>query len=272
MCSIRRTPVLFLFWLLSIPAAAFAGSTLLRVIPAEGRMIATDDLGNVYLLRQDNSLTRFSIDGDSTAFYRSLFNGVISQIDPKNPLRILLFYPDQKKIVVLDRMLALKSQLDLRQYHSFMPGAIAATPEGNIYVYDYLDARLFQISENGARETLSGSNDLRQVLGFVPEINFMTLRDRRLYLADSTRGVFVFDNYGTYLQSLPLLGLTSFQVFGRQLVYRQGTDLVAYNLDDFREQRINLPAGNGTLIQSLLGRERLYLLYQDRLEIWRTDS
>lgn len=259
---------LFLFLLCLLPFSALAADSLLAVIPAKGRLMATDELGNVYLLRTDNTLTRFNPNGDSTAFYRSRYNGDIAQIDATNPLRVLLFYPQQKKIVVLDRMMAKKSELDLRQYRSFMPTAISTTPEGNIYVYDYLEARLFQISESGAKELLSGSNDLRQELGFVPEINFMILRDRRLYLADSSRGVFVFDNYGTYVQALPLTGIRALQVFGKQLVYRQGEELIAYNTDNFSTQQLRLPVGEGHLLQALLGRERLYLLYEDRLELW----
>lgn len=260
---------LLLYLVLLLPLHAVAADSLLAVIPAKGKLISTDELGNVYLLRSDNTLTRFSLDGDSTGFYRSVFNGDIAQIDATNPLRVLLFYPQQKKIVVLDRMLTQKSELDLRQYRSFMPTAISATPEGNIYVYDYLEARLFQIDENGSKELLSGSNDLRQELGFVPEVHFMTLRERRLYLADSTRGIFVFDSYGTYMQELPVKINDGLQVFGKQLVYRQDNKLVAYNTENFTSQETLLPAGEGILLQALISRGRLYLLYEDRLELWR---
>lgn len=259
---------LLLIFLLGIPFPLFAADSLLLVIPAKGKLISTDESGNIYLLRSDQTLTRFDSNGDSTGFYRSVFNGELTQIDATNPLRIVLFYAQQKKIVVLDRMLTKKSELDLRSYHSFMPTAVCTTPEGYIYVYDYLEASLFQINESGKKEKLSGSNDLRQELGFVPEIQFMTLRERRLYLADSSRGVFVFDIYGTYMQTLPITGITFLQLVGKQLVYRQGSELMAYNTDNFTTQQTPLPAGEGELLQAMLARERFYLLYEDRLEIW----
>src|SRR5882757_5717359 len=87
---------------------AKAADSLIHVkaIPISARSLASDELGNVYVVKNDNSLIRYSQNGDSTAFYKSISNGDITTVDASNPLRVLLYYAPFSKVVVLDRMLA----------------------------------------------------------------------------------------------------------------------------------------------------------------------
>jgi hypothetical protein len=49
--------------------------------------------------------------------------------------------------------------------------------------------------------------------------NFIVEFNNKVYLNDSTQGILIFDVYGTYLQTLPIFGLTSFQVKEKYLLY-----------------------------------------------------
>lgn len=257
-----RIAVLFLFLLLPV----LAGAQLIQSIPCQARFITVDDLGNVYLVRNNNTLTRYNADGDSSAFYGRIINGDIGAVDATNPLRVLVYYPQYSRIIVLDRMLTQKADIDLRRLRLYNAPVIANSTDGNIWVYDPFNARLHKI--NDQQEEISVSNDLRQQAGFVPDASFMIERDRKLYLCDSSSGILVFDQYATYINTIPIIGLTQLQIFGEQLVYPTSDSLTAYNLQSFTEKKILIP-GTPDLLQCLMARGRFYLLYADRLELWK---
>ena len=72
-----------------------------------------DDLGNVYVVRSNNSLVKFTETGDSSTFYRSVLNGDIGSVDVTNPLRVVVYSPSYAKVILLDRMLAPTNELVL---------------------------------------------------------------------------------------------------------------------------------------------------------------
>ncbi len=63
---------------------------IIREIPMKARLMTVDELGNVYVVRDNNALVRFNEKGDSSAFYRSVQNGDIGAVDASNPLRVVV--------------------------------------------------------------------------------------------------------------------------------------------------------------------------------------
>ena len=263
-------PLLFLSFLLfySSRCTAQDSSSVARIIPMNARLIAADELGNVYAVRGDNTLTRYNEAGDSTGFYRSILNGRIETIDVTNPLNVILYYPAFSKAVILDRMMNSKTELDLRQINIYSGTAVAYSADGNIWIYDPFNAVLRKIDEQ--LRDVSRSNDLRQQLPFVPYASYMTERGRRLYVCDTAHGILVFDQFATYINTIPILGLRRISVVGQQLIWRRADTLVSYNLQDFEQRELLLPA-SGTLPvrDAALGRNLLYVLYSDRLVLYR---
>src|ERR1700754_3885044 len=102
----KSVPILRKIILLCLLTAALKPATaqeLQKAIPADhARFMTTDELGNVYLVRQDNGLIRYNNNGDSTGNFRSIQNGDLEWIDATNPLRILLYYPAFSKVILLD--------------------------------------------------------------------------------------------------------------------------------------------------------------------------
>lgn len=259
--------LLALLFLCSAFSARAADS--LRILasrPMSARSITTDELGNIYAIHKDNTLARYNAQGDSTGFYRSALNGQLGSVDATNPLRLLLYFPAFNKIQILDRQLALKAEVDLRPLHIFSPTAIATANDGNIWVYDPVSARLLKLDENGTR--LLEGLDLRQQLPFVPKAGFLLERNRRLYLGDTARGILVFDQFATYITTLPFAHLRGFDVIGSQLVFLKGDALHSYGLQSFQEKILQLPKRGGPVLDARLTRNSLAVLYQDILMIY----
>ena len=252
--------------LLLAPAAAPA-QELIRSIPSDhARLIATDELGNVYLVRQDNGLIRYSPDGDSTGNFRSIQNGDLLWVDATNPLRILLYYPNFSKVVLLDKMLSVKNELDLKKLSIFNAPAVGMSADGRIWVYDFVNARLKKIDDQ--LSVTNTSNDMRQELAEVPRPTALLERDSRVFLCDSSKGIYTFDRFASYLNMLEIKGVRQLQAFGTQLVYKNADSLRAYDLRTLSLKTIPLPP-QADFIDARIERGRLYLLFTDRLELYR---
>lgn len=230
------------------------------------RLITTDEAGSLYVVKADNNLVRYSPAGDSNAFYRSITNGEITQVDATNPWRILVYYARQSRITILDRFLAPTADIDLRPLGISVPTAVATSVEGGIWVYDPFNARLIKRSESSQR--LQESNDLRQELGEAPVASYLIERDRKVYLSDTARGIFVFDRFASPLVTLPIFGQKYFQVSGQQIIYLTADTLRSYNFNTMMDLTLPIPGGDAeNVLGATIGRGVVYVLRRDAL--WR---
>lgn len=258
-----------LLLLCMLPSSWAIAADTLRTLanrPISARSITTDELGNIYAIHTDNTLTRYSERGDSTGFYRSSLNGNLGFIDATNPLRLLLYYRSFNKIQLLDRQLALKSEVDLRSLRIYSPTAVATASDGNLWVYDPVNARILKLDETGHQ--VSESMDLRQQLSFVPKAAFLIERNRRLYLSDTVWGILVFDQFATYITILPFRGISTFQAFDQQLVFARGDTLHSYDMQSFAEKLMPLPDKSRGIVDVCLSQRRLAILYLKDLTLY----
>jgi hypothetical protein len=240
---------------------------LIRAIPMDGRLMSVDDLGNVYVVRANNSLVKFTETGDSSTFYRSVLNGDIGAVDVTNPLRVVVYYPSYAKVILLDRMLAPKNELDLKKINIVAFASVALSADGNLWVYDKFNARLLKIDEN--LQPVGQSNDLRQQIAEVPEPSYMIERERKLYLCDTVNGIYTFDQYGTYINTLTLFGVEQLQVYGTQLVYRSAGKLLSYDLRKTSNNELPIPLRTAPVVSAAVNRQVLYVLYANELVLYR---
>ncbi len=257
--------LLLILLALAAPCDAADSLRLRTIRPMSARRITTDELGNVYAIHTDNTLARYNERGDSTGFYRAALNGLIGSIDATNPLRLLLYYPSFNKVQLLDRQLALKAEIDLRALRILSQTAVATASDGNLWVYDPLNAKLLKLDESGAQ--ISEGIDLRQQLSFVPRAACLLERDRRLYLCDTAHGVLVFDQFATYITTLPFRGITALQAFDQQLVFARGDTLHSYDMLSFSEQSLAIPGALRGIVDVSLTQRLLAVLYEKSLLI-----
>ncbi len=240
---------------------------LIKSIQADNaRLITTDELGNVYLVREDNALIRYNADGDSTGNFRSIQNGELMWVDATNPLRILLYYPTFSKVTLLDRMLSVKNELDLKKLNIYNPPAVGMSADGRIWVYDFVNAKLKKIDDQ--LNVINTSNDMRQESGTVPNPTALLERDTRVYLSDAANGIYTFDRFANYINTLEIKKVKELQAFGTQLIYQANDTLKAYDLKTLTLKAIPLPA-QADFIDVRIERNRMYLLFTDRLDIYK---
>ena len=234
-----------------------------RSISVKAHFLTTDESGNAYVVRNDNVLVRYNESGDSTGFYNSVLNGEIGSVDALNPLRIFVYYPDYSSIVWLDRTLNPQGEADLRKLN-IPAGALAApSSDNNIWVYDSYTATLRKIDETGLQQKVS--NDLRQQLGYVPQGVQLLERERKVFLVDTAKGILVFDQFGSYLEVLPVTGVKVIQVFKNGVGYLKEGFFHLYDLKDFTDMSDEILHGKSNALIMQITRSGIWSLYSNHL-------
>ena len=129
---------------------ADTGFSLVRTYKGDIVGAAVDNLDNLYIISSTGQVKKFGVKGDSVGVFNGMRKyGKLYNIDVTNPLKPLLFYKDFSNVVVLDRFLANRTSLNLRQFNILQPSAIGLSYDNNIWVFDVFDSKLKKIDEAG---------------------------------------------------------------------------------------------------------------------------
>lgn len=256
----------FIFFLLLLPAtlAAQREYQLVKALPVEATLLTSDRLGYGYAVNQKQELLRINKKGEVSFKYSNNALGTISAVDANNPLKILVYYADYSTIVTLDNTLSQTGRMNLLELGSNPISAAAVALDNNIWIYDAVLYRLRKI--DGNMNVFRQSEDLNALIGKPVRANFVLERDNFVYLNDPEIGILVFDAYATYIKTIPLYGLNSFQKMQDRLLFFKEGKLFGYHLLTFATEEFVLPVEGCR--NAVIEKDRLFLLQKHQLEIY----
>lgn len=257
-----------LSWLLVLGyciLVSFASFKPINTYQTKANQIAVDNFGNFYTAA-DNRVLKFSPEGKYLYPYEEFRNGKIGMIDVTNPMKIMVFYPDFMKIVMLDRFLS-----PLTTYNFFDMGyqnitAVASSVDGRIWFYDNVTFKLKKIDETG--KVYRESQPLNVLIEQAPNPNFIVERDNEVFVNDPTIGILVFDVFGSYAKTIPIKGLKRFQILQSQVIYEDSMNLKSYNTLTLETKTLALP-DTSEVLQVALEKEVLGVLKKDKVDFYR---
>ena len=197
-----------------------------------------DPLNRSYLVRKGEVELR----DEKNKVLNIYSNKLIGQeviIDPTNPLKILLFSPDQMQLWFLDSRLAeLREPINLFQ-KGFEQISLAATSHSNgFWLYDPVNFQLIRFDQNSEEERRS--LNLGQLLRIEMFPTSLVEEGNKVYMSDPAQGVFVFDVYGNYLNRYPIKGVENLVIQNNRLFYKKGDDLLAFHLITHQEEKVSI--------------------------------
>lgn len=258
-----------LFLLLCATSCSKAADSLvfIRSVPIEARLLSTDPLGNIYLVKENNTVLKLNKKGDSIGIFNEIKKGKVTQIDATNPLRTLLFFAEYNQIVVLNNMLTQKNVMKLNMIGLNNVSNIANSADGNIWLYDPSFGSLLKIDE---QMDVIQTVDLRNMYENPTAPSAMVEHERSLYIADTAAGIRKFDLFGFYSTTYPFK-VTNLQFFTTSLVYYANPFLHAYNMQSISEKKIVLPQPE-TIISVRVERNSLFILRTTSLDIYELNE
>lgn len=240
----------------------------IKSFPGEISDAAIDNLDNVYLLSLTDQLKKYNSNGDSVAIYNNVRHfGKLYSIDVSNPLKILLYYKDFSTIVLLDRLLAVRSAIDLKRNNLLQVNTIGLSYDNNIWLFDEYDNKLKKINEEG--KVLLETPDLRAV--FQQSISPQQIIDqnKQVYLYDSTNGLFVFDQFGTFKRKIPVKGWSNISITDKYILGVSNHSLQSYHTSTLLQSEQEFPGSFTPFYRYYLTNNKLIALSKEGLYIYR---
>lgn len=229
-----------------------------------------DNLGYFYLLR-NNEIVKMNQDGDTLFQFSNKLLGDITDVDVQNTLRPIVFFRDNAQLIITDNTLTIQNkEVDLTKINLYQASLIASSRVDNgIWIYDRDLFQLIKISTSFERYYESGN--LEQILG-KEDLNPIQLLEAnsKVYLLSPLNGILVFDVYGSYINTIPILHIEEFQMIGDFLFYKKNGKYYYYNLIDFVEEKAQLPIDNPTKI--LIAKNKMAIWKNNQLFLYRVES
>ncbi len=231
----------------------------------EGRFdqFTTDELGHVYALRGDE-LELYDKAGRSVQRNSVKTFGSITSISAFYSLKPMVFSAAQGQLAVLDNTLSVQGSIMNLPRLGFPQVVMACmSVQNGFWFFDERELTLARV--DAQLRPLSNSGRLDQLLGFTPHPAGMLEHDGFVYLNDPDEGILVFDLFGTYVRTIPLMQVAGFQVRGRQLFHFTEEGLLVYDMRTFGIDAVPLPQVDAVVLQARVERDRLYVRTADRI-------
>jgi len=237
---------------------------LIKEVVLKADYITSDNLGNVYVVRQDE-LTKYSKEGELLLTYSDKSLGEITMVDVRNPLKILLYYQDLSSVVFLDNRLSRIGDHIALDQMGLEQSTLACTSHSNgIWLYDPLTFQLSRLDQFLKIERQT--QNINQLLGHEIIPNFLLEANNWVYLNDPETGIHVFDIYGTYYKTIQLKGLTEFQILDNNLYFRSNDEMMWFDLRSLQTKQLELPTLEYKAVRVL--RDRYCFLTEQGLKIY----
>lgn len=154
---------------------SFTG-TKSKLISNRIKYFTLDKLNQVYTIQKDNSLQKFSADGNLLISKNLKTEGEINYIDAKNVFDIILFYKNMNTLVTTDNLFTQRHTLNFNELGAQI-SAVARSFDNHIWGYDILSQRLVKtdilgnkIITSSALSSQSNSYKFYQIIEAVPYV------------------------------------------------------------------------------------------------------
>ncbi len=252
---------------LVLPTSPGTTYQLLQTILFNCTYLTTDNLQNIYAATENGQIMKFDKQGNKQFEYNNNRLGQVGKIAVKNPLNILVYYPDLAEIIILDRTLSVIKELNLYDLNIISPKGIALANDNNIWVYDEVTALLKKISPKGT--TLFESRSLNQLAQKQLNPSFLQEKNNEVYLSDKENGLFIFDAFGQLKQTIPIKGIDQFQILDQQIVIWKKEQIYLLNATSLETIPLPLPINRKAIKMMTINGHLVYVALADKIAIYK---
>jgi hypothetical protein len=238
---------------------------LVKSIDIPVDFIHTDNFGNLYVVK-DFRITLFDQNGKQLFVFEDYSAGKISHIDVTDPLKIIVYYKDFMVMRLLDKTLSELSSFRLNNIGFDMVEVVAHTRDRRFWIYNQSDFKLKKIDDTGK---IINESELFNVLfreAVSPEK--IVEYEGMVYLNDPQNGIYIFDQFGTFVKKIPIKDIRQFQLMQEKLIYFDGTNLSSYDLRWMIENEMIVPQKEG-LLGVAIQKARLFLHTKNKIAIYK---
>ena len=238
--------------------------SLICKIVMDGGNYITDNLQNVYVY-SGSSIKKYDSRGALLYSYSDKSYGKITSVDVTDPLKIMVFYKDFPEVIFLDNTLSLNGTAIGPSNLGFPFTTLACISHDNgAWLFDAQNLQLVHLDINLNVTQKTGS--LMQLLGFPVNPNYLLEYNDYVYMNDTAQGILVFDTYGTYYKTIPIKGLSAFELRGDDLFYNTKNRIHTFHLKTITEDATPMPDSLATM--GRIEKNMLFEEYMDTVRVY----
>lgn len=237
-------------------------------IPLNGGSFTTDNLQNVYVY-SGSKLRKYDDRGEMLYQHDDRSYGNITYVDVNDPMKVMVFYKDFPEIVFLDNTLSVNGSPISPSDLGYPLASLACTSHSNgLWIYDAQGFQLVRFDVN--LDATEKTGNLIQALGMQINPDYLLEYNDNVYMNDSAQGILVFDQYGTYYKTIPVKGLSTFEVRGNDLFYAKGSLIHTFNLNTIMEDTTAAPDKAATYVR--IEKNLLFEQCNDTVRVYRVSN
>ncbi|MBA3706750.1 MAG: hypothetical protein H0W84_12885 [Bacteroidetes bacterium] len=234
--------LLYLFLLISTTGFAQGNFKLITTIDIQADFFTTDNQSNVYVVKGDE-LCKYNKAGKQLYKYSNKKFGNISFVDASNMLRLLIFYKNFLQVVFLDNTLSVIGELvNLDKIGFQQAQLVCSSHNSGMWLYDQQNFELIRLDQTLEKKQQTGN--LRAILNTSLQPDLLLEYDNKVYLNDTTKGILIFDIYGTYYKTVSVKNTKYFQPIGDWVYFMNGNKVKTYNLKTTEEKEFKMPVSD----------------------------
>lgn len=199
--------------------------------------ITTDPIGNLYVVK-GSIVNKYSAAGDSITCQN--FNQIrtIEFFDASQALKIYAVNFSFNAMVILDNTLSAQNQfINLNRVPVDQISLLCASNlNSTMWVFDAVNMQLINVDQNFNLLNASVNFYSHEDLAGIP--NYMVESDNKLYLNIPENGIKVFNQFGNFIQNIPVKTDRKFIVRHNKVYYLEAGEIKCYSILDFNTTTI----------------------------------
>ncbi len=227
------------------------------VIPVHPDQMAADNLGNLYAVKADE-ISKYGPKGELKYQYSHPNLGRITLLNVGEALKPIVFYQNLSRMVVLDNTLSIRGNpIDLTEHGLDQVSLICPSVRNHYWVFDNRDLALKRLNQDLEIQTTTGN--LAQLLNIQPDPTGLKEFNEKVFLNVPSRGLLVFDIFGSHYKTIPIKDITSFQVTETTVQCIKDDAFLIYDRKTFQTDTLTLPDTSSPIEEMKMSGDHLFL-------------
>jgi hypothetical protein len=207
--------------------------TLIKSIKKDGiDKVSADRNGNIYLSDTKGNVEKYSPEGNFLNVFSPSRPARLDILEAWEGMRCFIFNKDLQEFVFLDRFLNISSSGNFKSPSLGFVRIATIANDNNIWLVDDSDFSIKKYNPTNGSILLSTPLNLVLENG-IYDFSFIKEYQNYLYLTDPFRGIYIFDNLGNYISTIPGKKEGNLSFYKDKVHFVRNGKLISINLYDF---------------------------------------
>lgn len=230
---------------------------------------ATSDFsGNLYLSNEHGVISKYDKNGALQISYSGTVKSSIYSIDASHTSKIFGFYRDQQSYIILDRFLNPLNEANLNPSIIGFATETAYSANNNLWLFDQSDLSIKKI--NLISDVVVTSNAIPLMIA-EEEWDLLQIEEyqNRLFLYNSSKDMYVFDNLGNYIRKLSINPDCKVSFNDSHLIFIQGDRILTLNIYNNEISEIGLLNNTNSVLKVISTNNFIYLIFKNKISVYK---